>query len=97
MTEEGVRLGRHLFFDERLSGDNTQSCNSCHMQESNFAEPFRFSTGIDGVQGDVNAMVLSNIAWQQLYFWDGRTSTLEDQVKDPILNPIEMHADFASI
>lgn len=97
MTEEGVRLGRHLFFDERLSGDNSQSCNSCHMQESNFAEPFRFSTGIDGLQGDVNAMVLSNIAWQQLYFWDGRTSTLEDQVKDPILNPIEMHADFASI
>ena len=39
LSEEGVLLGRHLFYDVRLSGDNTQSCNSCHRQESNFAEP----------------------------------------------------------
>ena len=43
LTVEGVALGRHLFFDDRLSGDNSQSCNSCHLQESNFAEPTRFS------------------------------------------------------
>ena len=93
----GIRLGRHLFFDERLSGDNTQSCNSCHLQESNFAEPFSFSTGIDGVEGNVNAMTLSNIAWQQFFFWNGRVESLEEQVKDPILNPIEMHTTFDDV
>ena len=97
LTVEGVRLGRHLFFDERLSGDNTQSCNSCHLQESNFAEPFSFSTGIDGVEGSVNAMILSNIAWQQFFFWNGRVESLEEQVKDPILNPIEMHTTFVDV
>lgn len=97
LTVEGVALGRHLFFDDRLSGDNSQSCNSCHLQESNFAEPTRFSTGIDATEGTVNAMTLTNVAWQQLYFWDGRVATLEDQVKDPIVNPIEMHANFSDI
>ena len=97
MTFEGVRLGRHLFFDERLSGDNSQSCNSCHLQENNFAEPFSFSTGIDGLGGDVNAMILSNIAWQRFFFWNGRVESLEEQVKDPILNPIEMHTNFADV
>ena len=42
-------------------------------------------------------MTLTNVAWQQLYFWDGRVATLEDQVKDPIVNPIEMHANFSDI
>ncbi len=39
LTKEGINLGRHLFFDKRLSGDNTQSCSSCHLQENNFADP----------------------------------------------------------
>lgn len=97
LTVEGVRLGRHLFFDTRLSGDNTQSCASCHLQESNFAEITRFSTGIDGIEGDKNAMVLSNLAWQDFFFWDGRIDALEVQVKDPIVNPIEMHAAWPDV
>lgn len=97
LTEEGVRLGRHLFYEDRLSGDNSQNCGSCHFQESNFAEPMRFSVGIDGISGDINAMVLSNMAWQQFFFWDGRMTTLEEQVKDPIVNPIEMHANWPDV
>lgn len=97
LTEEGVKLGRHLFFDPRLSGDNTQSCGSCHSQEHGFAEPTRYSTGIDGIIGTVNAMVLSNMAWQDFFFWDGRENSLEDQVQDPIVNPIEMHAQWPDV
>lgn len=97
LTVEGAKLGRHLFFDPRLSGDNTQSCNSCHSQEHGFAEPFQFSTGIDGSTGTVNAMTLTNMAWQDFFFWDGRENSLEDQVQDPIVNPIEMHAQWPDV
>jgi len=97
LTVEGVKLGRHLFYEDRLSGDNTQNCGSCHLQESNFAEPRRFSTGIDGIEGKINAMVLSNMAWQDFFFWDGRKNTLEEQVKDPVINPIEMHAEWPNV
>ena len=44
----------------------------------------------------VNAMILSNIAWQQFFFWNGRVESLEEQVKD-ILNPIEMHTTFVDV
>lgn len=97
LSEEGIKLGRHLFYDVRLSGDNTQNCASCHLQESNFAEPMRFSTGIDGVQGNINAMVLSNMAWQQFFFWNGRKTSLEDQVREPVINPIEMHETWPNV
>ncbi len=97
LTKEGVRLGRHLFYDDRLSGDNTQNCGSCHLQESNFAEPKRFSTGINGIEGTINAMVLSNMAWQDFFFWNGRKNSLEEQVKDPVVNPIEMHAEWPNV
>jgi cytochrome c peroxidase len=97
MTVEGVKLGRHLFFDERLSGNNTQSCGSCHLQESNFAEYTRFSTGIDGIEGTMNAMTLTNLAWQEFFFWNGRASSLEEQVLEPVENPIEMHETWTNV
>ena len=91
-TVEGVELGRFLFYDERLSGNNTQSCASCHMPHLAFTDNgTRFSTGIDGIEGDRNAMALINLAWDTRYFWDGRSLTLEDQILEPVVNPIEMH------
>ena len=91
-TVEGVALGRYLFYDERLSGNNTQACASCHAPEFAFSDNgTRFSTGIDGLEGNRNAMALINLAWDTRYFWDGRRLTLEDQILDPVENPIEMH------
>ena len=58
LTEEGVLLGRMLFYEPLLSRDGTQSCASCHRQTTGFSDPNQFSTGIDGVQGDRNAMAL---------------------------------------
>lgn len=92
MTEEGVKLGRYLFYEERLSGNNTMSCASCHAQAFGFSDHHnQFSTGIDGVQGTRTSMVLQNLGWEQRFFWDGRAATLEDQILQPVENTIEMH------
>ncbi|MFN3874699.1 MAG: cytochrome-c peroxidase, partial [Flavobacteriales bacterium] len=86
------KLGRHLFYEERLSGNNTMSCASCHAQAFAFSDHgSRFSTGIDGIQGQRNSMVLQNLGWEQRFFWDGRAMTLEEQILQPVENPIEMH------
>ena len=95
LTEEGVRLGRFLLYEERLSGDNTQSCASCHGAEVAFTDHGnRFSTGIDGIQGTRNAMALQNLGWETSFFWDGRAATLEEQVLMPVVDPIEMHEEW---
>jgi cytochrome c peroxidase len=91
MTVEGVALGRRLFHDPILSGDSTQSCATCHLQASAFADPRRFSIGIDGSEGVRNAPALVNLAWSPDYFWAGRAASLEDQARGPVPNPIEMN------
>lgn len=94
LTVEGVELGRHLFWEVQLSGDNSISCGTCHMPSSSFSDPAAVSTGITGAQGDRNAMALVNLGWARDYFWDGRAMTLEDQVFEPIPNPIEMNQSW---
>ncbi len=94
MTEEGIELGRFLFYEPRLSGDNTMSCSSCHMPENGFAESTAFSTGIEGISGNRNAMPLFNLGWEEFFFWDGRKSSLESQILEPVPNPIEMHQSW---
>ncbi len=96
LTGEGVALGGRLFFDRRLSADNSQSCAACHHPREAFTEPRRFSRGIDGDIGTRNAMPLLNLAWKSSFFWDGRAATLREQVLQPIQNPIEMHESLAN-
>ena len=91
MTVEGVELGRYLFYEKKLSGDNTMSCGSCHSPNSAFSDPNQFSTGINGTQGTRNSMVLINLGWNKFFFWDGRAKTLEEQILIPVEDPIEMH------
>lgn len=91
-TVEGVALGRRLFFDVRLSGNNTQSCASCHRVDVAFSDAGKAtSTGIDGVNGTRNTPGLQNIAFSRTFFWDGRSPSLRDQALQPIQNPVEMH------
>jgi cytochrome c peroxidase len=91
-TVEGVELGRMLFYDPILSGDNSQSCADCHSQDFVFSDNGkRFSTGIDGSVGDRNAPTIINAGWNPAHFWDGRAATLEEQALDPVRNPIEMN------
>lgn len=91
-TDAGAALGRVLFYDNRLSINQTISCASCHQQAHGFSDPRRFSVGFDGSTGSRNAMGLSNARWyqRQHFFWDERANTLEDQVLLPIQNPVEM-------
>lgn len=89
MTEEGVALGRRLFYDPILSADDSQSCASCHIQSHGFAERIRFSTGVDGITGKRNAMALINAPWFRSLNWDGSAASLENQAFEPVTNPIE--------
>jgi len=91
LTVEGVSLGSKLFFDRRLSADNSASCATCHQPRSGFSEHRRFSAGIGGEIGARNSMPLQNLAWKTEFFWDGRAPSLREQVLQPIQNPIEMH------
>ncbi len=91
LTEEGVELGRYLFYDKRLSGNDEMSCASCHMAFASFTDTAKYSTGIDGIQGNRNAMALINLGWDAFFFWDGRATSLEAQILEPVPNPIEMH------
>lgn len=94
LTVEGVELGRKLFYEKRLSGNNTLSCSGCHNQENSFSDPRKFSVGIDGLEGDRQSMALINIGYARFFFWDGRSATLEEQILEPVPNPIEMHQEW---
>ena len=99
LTEEGVALGKKLFFDTKLSGNNTQACASCHKPQNSFTDNRRFSEGIDGVSGSRNSMPLFNLAWNfsDRFAWDGKELGLEKQALEPIKNPIELHSNWADI
>ena len=91
LTEEGVALGKRLFFDPVLSVNGTQSCSSCHQADAAFADPRRVSTGAHGQPGKRNAMPLFNLAWaHDGLFWDGRAKSIRQQVLMPITDPTEM-------
>jgi cytochrome c peroxidase len=94
LTVEGIELGRHLFWDKMLSGDNTMSCGTCHIPSSNFSDPEQYSMGITGEVGNRQAMPLINLGWSPEFFWDGRAHSLEEQVVGPVANPIEMNQDW---
>jgi len=91
LTKAGISLGRRLFNDGRLSATNQISCASCHWEQLAFSDPPRFSTGTDGQQGKRNSMPLMNLAWKSSFFWDGRVSSLREQVMHPIKDPLEMN------
>ncbi|MCH3883971.1 cytochrome-c peroxidase [Tenacibaculum aquimarinum] len=99
LTEEGIALGKKLFFDEILSGNGTQSCATCHNPEKAFTVNTQFSDGIDGNFGTRNSMPLFNLAWNfdERFTWDGKEITLEKQVLEPVRNPIEMHENWNNI
>lgn len=97
LTEEGIALGRKLFYEKILSGDNTQSCAACHLQEVGFSETTKFATGIDGLLGTRNSMPIINIGWMNRLFWDGRAIGVEDQATFPVEDPVEMHADWGNV
>ncbi len=90
LTRAKIELGRQLYFDTRLSVDNTVSCASCHHPDFGFAKNTQFGVGIKGQTGGRNSPVAYNRILSGAQFWDGRAGSLEAQAVGPIANPIEM-------
>ena len=98
-TEEGVALGRRLFFDPILSGNGTVSCASCHQPPLSFSDNTPNSAGSLGTLGSRNTMPLFNLAWNynERFAWDGKELSLERQVLEPVSNPLEMNANWDDV
>ncbi len=99
VTDAGATLGRVLFYDTRLSANNTVACGSCHHQSRAFVDPNRFSKGFEGKLTDRNAMSLVNLRYypRGRFFWDERARSLEEQVLMPIQSKIEMGQDLTKL
>jgi cytochrome c peroxidase len=99
VTDAGATLGRALFYDTRLSANNSVSCASCHVQKNAFADPNRLSKGFSGKQTDRHAMGLANLrfARRARFFWDERAGSLEEAVLLPIQSQLEMGQDLSRL
>jgi cytochrome c peroxidase len=95
LTVEKVELGRHLFYDKRLSANGTQSCASCHKQAHAFAEEAAIATGSTGQKHHRNSMALVNVAYGSTFTWaHSGINTIEQHVLLPLFGdqPVEMGA-----
>lgn len=90
MTQEGVYLGRLLFYEPRLSTTGTISCASCHQQARAFTDGRAPSVGVSGKPTRRNSMSLVNLLWVRQFFWDGRSNSLEEQALIPLAHADEM-------
>ncbi|WP_020562308.1 cytochrome c peroxidase [Methylosarcina fibrata] len=91
VTGEKIRLGRRLFYDRRLSHNNTFSCAMCHIPEQGFtSNEMATAVGIEGRTVRRNSPTLYNVAYFKSLFHDGRETTLEQQVWGPLMAPNEM-------
>ena len=99
VTDAGSTLGRVLFYDKKLSMDETISCGTCHKQEFSFADGLAVSEGIMGTMTTRNSLHINDLAWRASseLFWDGRHTILEDMVIDPIINPDELGLDIVDL
>ena len=89
LTAQKVELGRLLFFDKRLSQNNSIACASCHLAEKGFTDGLSVSTGINNLKGRRSALATINRVYSTVQFWDGRAETLEDQSITPFVDPVE--------
>lgn len=97
LPADKVALGRRLFFDPRLSHDDTIACASCHKLGSGGSDRLPVSVGIDGKQGGINAPTVFNSSLNFVQFWDGRAASLEEQAAGPVHNPLEMGSSWDEV
>ena len=98
MTVQGVELGRHLFYDKRLSSDGSQSCASCHMPAGSFTDNRAVSVGVEGNAGVRSSMPILDLVYvKNGLFWDGRAPNLEVQAIEPVEDPVELFEDWDNV
>jgi cytochrome c peroxidase len=92
-----VELGRRLFNEPRLSVNNTLSCASCHRLETGGADDKPFSLGFDGKPVEINTPSVFNASLNFKQFWNGRVDTLEAQIEQVVISPVEMGSDWKTV
>ena len=99
ITNAGATLGRVLFYDKKLSVNDSVSCASCHQQEFGFSDPNVLSIGFEGGETGRHSMGLANARYYERgrFFWDERANTLEDQVLQPIQDAVEMGMTLSAL
>lgn len=99
LTADGIALGKKLFFDKRLSGNNQVSCAACHQQRLAFSDGFTLTQqGISGNSLERNSPALMNLAWANNgLFWDGGSTNLESQAFAPLAHVDEMHQNLEEL
>lgn len=98
LSEEGIALGRQLFYDPILSADSTISCANCHLSYTAFTHvDHALSHGIHDSTGTRNSMTLVNLAWSTSFMWDGAVNHLDMQALAPISHPAEMGESAAGV
>jgi cytochrome c peroxidase len=90
LTRANAELGRELFFDKRLSADQSLACASCHQPKLAFSDGGAIAQGIHSGTGTRNSPALINRGYGAAFFWEGRAASLERQAVEPILNPLEL-------
>ncbi len=98
LTEDGIALGRFLFYDPILSGNEKMACADCHLPKGGFTDNLAVSTGVDGITGLRSSMSLINSGYfTKGLFWDGRIQTLEEQALLPVEDVIELHNEWENV
>lgn len=102
LTEEGISLGKKLFFERKLSKNNQLSCASCHNPQSSFNDQGKaLSLGVGGTVGKRNAMPLFNLGWTKrissTFNWHGSAVSLEEQAFGPVTDPLEMQESWPNV
>ena len=98
VTRDGFELGRKLFYDTRLSFDNSISCASCHHPELAFSDAGKaLSQGVGGALGNRNSPSLSNLAWYTSFMWDGGVNHIEVSSLAAIEHPAELNINFSEL
>ncbi len=98
ITREKFELGKKLFYEKRLSRDNTISCGTCHIQSAGFTHHGHdVSHGIEDRLGKRNSQAIMNMAWSKSFFWDGGVTDLDLQAAVPITNPLEMDESIDNV
>ena len=93
-TPAKVELGKKLFFDPRLSGDNKMSCVTCHIPEKAYGDGLALSPGADGKPLARNTQTCLNVGFFNRFFWDGRAGSLEEQTLGPLQSSVEMNQNL---
>ncbi len=96
-TRAKIELGKMLFFDNRLSGDHSMSCATCHDPKKGYADGLKRAVGFGGKELGRHSPTVLNIAYNGAQFWDGRAATMEQQAMAPIEAEVEMNLPRAEM